>query len=369
MRNNSQSSQRGFKAFGLWGKCWVILLGMLWGALALAKETTQSLPEWVSEPQKTFSSSRYWVGVGQARSLSEAQDKARGEVAKILQTNIKVNNQYSTEVEQNSEKNKGAEEVKTKGLQSVLVESDVMLENVRIMKSYQDVQTGNFYVLAALDKDLAIDKLTDDLKAVQLKMDERVQEAFLADKNHLRLPALFAWIETQSLIQERERLSRWIKSLGGEVESLGDLVKQARQSVSRLKSQVRLAVSVDGDKSAALEKVAQSFLAKNGIKITKNASEADGVFEIQVAVDDLIAKDRMFIQTASLDLRLESAALESFNIDAAQVPLAIEGCHVNVRKVASDRQVVARDTSRAVEQVISQFLESVVLNKPMKGCV
>jgi hypothetical protein len=339
-------------------------------ATVYAQNTKQSqnnkmaVPAWIAEPQKDLSAPRYWVGLGQARSLAGAQDKARAEIAKIVQSNIKSQDQYNTVVEQNTNQNEGKERVATQAQQSVVVLTDVDLSHISIRQTYQDPKTGDYYALAVLDKQAAIDRFSDDLQQLQAGLNGYVQQAEQAQTDERLLVALVNWMRAKNNVQTQDKLKLRIRAMGGDVAKNEAIsAEKITEQINMIRPKIKLAILVEGENSKRLARVAQSFVSSQGIKTvaTNTAqateSEANAVLSIVLSWDETSQRANMVAQKAVLDVSLGTNEEE------------VSACHSDTRKVASRLSLVQADVLKTFEQQVNSFLTAVFFNQDMKGCL
>jgi len=323
-----------------------------------------AVPAWIAEPQKDLSPSRYWVGVGQARSLAGAQDKARAEIAKIVQSNIKSQDQYNTVVEQNTNQNEGKERVSIQAQQSVLVLTDVDLSHITIRQTYQDAKTGDYYALAVLDKQSAIEQFEGAVEQLQAGLNGYVQQAEQAQTEDRLLVALVNWMRAKNNVQTQDKLKLRIRAMGGEVaKNEAFSAEKITEQINTIRPKIKLAILVEGENSKRLARVAQSFASSQGIKTVLNntaqstESDANAVLSIVLSWDETSQRANMVAQKAVLDLSLGTNEEE------------VGACHSDIRKVASSLSLVQADVIKTFEQQVNSFLTAVFFNQDMKGCL
>ncbi|MDR0571446.1 MAG: LPP20 family lipoprotein [Rickettsiales bacterium] len=151
-----------------------VCLFMLYGFILISSGFAEKLPEWVRNVDKECKKGDI-CAVGSGKSLNLAQIDARNNIQKIFET--KVNSTFVSEI---SSRNDRVESSANEVLQE---ESVGVLKGVSIIKTFED--NGEFYVLAALNKNMA----TNNLK-VEIKHLDEDMKILLKDKSavsHKRL--------------------------------------------------------------------------------------------------------------------------------------------------------------------------------------
>ncbi len=148
-------------------------------------------PSWVNGQSRDYPSDQYVLGVGQGESKPVAAERAYGAVAKVFRAEVSAQSrdwESFLVMEQRGQVN--AERRLT--LDRVTrVSTDKVLENVRIIDTWQDTQTGQHYALAGTNRTQAAAGLLERIAELDRTVETEVMESRqtqdkLAKVRHLR---------------------------------------------------------------------------------------------------------------------------------------------------------------------------------------
>lgn len=131
-------------------------------------------PEWIDGSSMEYPREQYLVGVGMGDERATAEDRARGEIARVFSTQVTVQTSLS-ESERNLSQSGKTETAFSQSLsQNVQTASQKVLEGVDVVETWQDKSTAKYYALAILERAkgaLALkDKISDfDKQALEWK--------------------------------------------------------------------------------------------------------------------------------------------------------------------------------------------------------
>jgi hypothetical protein len=139
----------------------------------------QGRPEWIYQPS-THCGARELCAVGEGLGVLQAQLRAREELARSFEVNVIS----STQVETQSLSSQSAEQVvRGEVLEQVrsatMQTAELILNFVTIKETYQD--RDGVFALAALDRELAGEKLREEIKALDIENVERWRGGLRSD--------------------------------------------------------------------------------------------------------------------------------------------------------------------------------------------
>jgi hypothetical protein len=250
-----------------------------------------AVPDWVSGEGREYPVSQYLVGRGQGPSGEEARDRARGDLAKILEAEVSV-----ASADEQSFRDSRYE---TASARRVEVRAQRLVEGIEIARTWQDPHGGH-YALALLPRLKAANALREEIA----RLDEatRIQAA-----RSRAAPDLFAQIAAagQALSAQLERAAhqktlRVIDPTGvGAPPSWN--VERLRADFQALLARVRVRVRADGK----LEPFLRAAVASSGF--TADAA-ADYVLEGRLALEATGPVEGWYWQRGALEVRLVEVA-------------------------------------------------------------
>jgi LPP20 lipoprotein len=113
--------------------------------------TPSGPPDWVSAKSSKYPDSQYLIGRGQADSQDDARNRARADLAKVLEVGVSAK---STDVTSFSSGQEGAK-TDSQVSRSVTTRTDQIVRGIQIPEGWQDPQTKSYYALAVLPRSQA----------------------------------------------------------------------------------------------------------------------------------------------------------------------------------------------------------------------
>jgi len=116
-------------------------------------------PDWVNGKSAKYPDNQYLVGRGQADAQEDARNRARADLAKILEVGISAKSSDVTSF------SSGAEGAKTESQvsRSIATRTDQIVRGIQIPETWQDPQTKSTYALAVLPRSQAAMGLRADI--------------------------------------------------------------------------------------------------------------------------------------------------------------------------------------------------------------
>ena len=154
------------------------LLGVVF-VLTTSGSAVASLPSWVKNPESEYPSSQYLTAVGSAAALPGAKKKAKAEINNILSQEIESSQTMDQQTRESTidGDHKFAQELKMRT--QIEVKSAGELIGVQIKKSKSVFHQGQtqYYALAVLDKNKAIENYRDRFNDNNETLRERYEKA------------------------------------------------------------------------------------------------------------------------------------------------------------------------------------------------
>ncbi|MEJ2542555.1 MAG: LPP20 family lipoprotein, partial [Calditrichaceae bacterium] len=114
--------------------------------------TSSDFPEWINNPNSLYPDSRYIVGVGSGDTRQAAEKDAVGNIAKVFQSAITVDQTVIENYLEVEENNQSSASFSSQMLNRTSVKSQQDLKNIKIDKVHFSSKDGLYYVLAYLNR-------------------------------------------------------------------------------------------------------------------------------------------------------------------------------------------------------------------------
>ena len=213
---------------------------------ATAGAGSHAKPEWVDGASMQFPHEHYLTGVGSADDRATAQERARGEIAKIFSSQMTVNSasqatESTTQASGSKDQNSFSQSVAL----SVENVSKKLLEGVEIHETWQDEASRVYYSLAILDKSKAVSAVTDKIADMDAQVKQYyAQMAQATDK----MPRVKAAMKLLALFKARKDLEADLRVLDG--KGMPDPVDEAAVKAAAAKALEEIEIVVDINQGA-----------------------------------------------------------------------------------------------------------------------
>lgn len=175
-----------------------------------------SKPDWVAGASRSHPRDLYIAGVGMGDSRQAAEDRARGEIAKLFSSLVTVKTDF-TESEGTRTGGAGSENSFSRSLsQNIQNVSQMAQEGVEIADNWQDSADRTYYALAVLERSKALSAVTERL--TDLDGQTRDWKKRL-DESTERLGQVQASMKLLALFKTRDVLANQYRVLDAEGKS------------------------------------------------------------------------------------------------------------------------------------------------------
>ena len=127
--------------------------------------TSTDLPEWINNPNSIYPDSRFIVGVGSGDTRQAAEKDAVGNIAKVFQSAITVDQTLIENYLEVEGTDNNSASFSSQMLNRTSVSSQQELKNIKIDKVHFSSTDGLYYVLAYLDRAETAMLYEQDIKA------------------------------------------------------------------------------------------------------------------------------------------------------------------------------------------------------------
>jgi hypothetical protein len=167
------------------------LCALLTASHGCAWFSRSSAPSWVNGPSRDYPSDQYVLGVGQGESKPVAAERAYGAVAKVFKAEVTAQSRDWESFLVMEQRGQANAERRLTLDRVTKVSTDKVLENVRIIDTWQDTRTGQHYALAGTNRTQAaaglLERIAELDRAVETEvMESRQAQDKLAKVRHLR---------------------------------------------------------------------------------------------------------------------------------------------------------------------------------------
>ena len=245
-------------------------------------------PDWVDGNSTLYPDEQYLIGIGNAPTRSDAEDRARSAIAKTFAVQVQ-SRQSSSEAFWMARVGEAENKEYRQDLQSELVtRTDRILTGVRIAEVWESEEDGLF-ALAVLDRMQAMRPLKQQLTEIDLAVEAEVGKAEASEHAIEQLGHL---LKTLQLLTERGTIAADLAILmpTGYVTAAPQSSAQIAERADAIAATIRVGLEMFGDEQGIVEGAMISALNKIGIKLVSGV-EVDLTIVVEVSIDEYQVND------------------------------------------------------------------------------
>lgn len=147
---------------------------LLIGVMCISAQAWAGAPSWIGGESSQYPHAQYLVGRGQGSTESEAQNRARADLAAVFEVRIAVVTENATTVTQS---NGHAAQASSQATQRVSAKTDKVISGITIAEIWRDPATKDFHVLAVLARTQAAAALRQEISQIDREAQQYLQVA------------------------------------------------------------------------------------------------------------------------------------------------------------------------------------------------
>ena len=273
---------------------WIVVGVSLFGCAS-----APSTPDWVNGKSAKYPDNQYLVGRGQADAQEDARNRARADLAKILEVGVSAKSSDVTTFTSD-----GGGKTESQVSRNIVTRTDQIVRGIQIPEGWQDPQTKSYYALAVLPRSQAAMALRADIERLDAATQGYVQGA-------RNTPDLLAQVASASRAldsqRERDAVQRALQVI--DVTGLG---VEPRQNSGQLAADLnvllkRVRMKPQAPGSQELERMLSAALSAAGF-VPEAGAAAPYVLLGSLQLDDLGVIDGWYWMRGTLEVQLTEAA-------------------------------------------------------------
>lgn len=316
-------------------------------------------PDWTEGQSMEYPRERYIVGVGLADDRASAEDRARGEIARVFSSLVTVNTSLleseSNEKNGKAEKSNFSQSVS----QNVQTASKKLLEGVEVVENWQDEATRQHYALAVLERSKGIVMLTDKIK----DFDKQAQEwKSQLEQSTERLPKVRAGMKLLAVLKARAELNSELRVLDAGGKGIPSLIDEAqvRPAAAKAISELEVYVDVTGGSGDQVETAVVKGLNSFGLQAAniKSSGVPDIIVEGKVSTKAMDSGDdkrwKWARSSATVSLKDGRTNKIFLRFDASDRQASSDFAEAERRTLAA----LAKKVSPQIDEAITRYFEN-----------
>lgn len=272
------------------------------GCAALRKDAA---PDWVAGPSATYPDTRYLIGRGQADDQELARDRARADLAKVLEAAVSVETTDVTSFSTKSER--GAKPLaETQVTRNIVVRTEQIVQGIQIADLWQDTKTRKHWALAVLSRPQASAALRQEIERLDSATRAYVLQARNAPDLLQQAAAANQALESQIERDAAQKTLRVIDSTGRGVEPEFNSGRLAAD-LDTLLNRMRMRPQLVPDSVGGLEGMLAGAMSAAGF-VPTSASDAPYVLTGSLRLDDLGLAEGWYWTRGTLEVQILDVA-------------------------------------------------------------
>ncbi|MDH5424096.1 MAG: LPP20 family lipoprotein [Gammaproteobacteria bacterium] len=248
---------------------------------AVAGKNDGKKPDWVNSESFDYPHSAYIVGKGSASDRKTANSRALANLSKTFEAKIQEETRTLTDIKSHNVNGKENFSKDIRLLQDVTVETDKVLEGVRIAENWLDTSVQEHYALAVLKRSQAGENIRQQIDELD---QSTTVELNRAKSNADKLLSMAAMNQALQLQLQRQLLQKTLKII-----DLNGVGKPAKWNLAELRGQLEnqllgLKISTDIASSdlTPLNRLLKGAMSKAGFPATTGSADFQMVASSEV---------------------------------------------------------------------------------------
>jgi len=276
---------------------WIVAAGVSLIGCASAPST----PDWVNGKSAKYPDNQYLVGRGQADVQEDARNRARADLAKILEVGVSAK---SSDVTSFTSGPAGGTDSKVS--RSITTRTDQIVRGIQIPETWQDPQTKSTFALAVLPRSQAAAGLRADIERLDAATRGYVAQARSA-------PDLLAQVASASRALDSQRERDAVQRTLQVIDVTGHGVEPEQNSgqlaadLGALMKRVHMKPQAASGSQEGLERMLSAALSEAGF-VPEAGAAAPYVLVGSLQLDDLGVIDGWYWMRGTLEVQLAETA-------------------------------------------------------------
>lgn len=267
-------------------------------------------PDWVSGAAARYPAASFLLGRGAAGNLNDAGDRARADLAKGLEVEIRVETSdvqtFALDRPDARAPGTSEERMRLDVTRSIATRTDQIVRGVQIAETWRDPATATDHALAVLPRAAAMQALQADIRALD--------DATAAEIAHARgagdpFAAIAAADRAMRMQMERAAVQRLLQVVDPSGHGIPERwsFAQLRNDRSGLIARLRIRPQAAGDETQAVAVALAGALGEAGFTVVEEGA-ADYTLAAVLELEDLGMREGWYWITGNLEIVLGDAA-------------------------------------------------------------
>jgi hypothetical protein len=296
------------------------------------------VPDWVSGEAKRYPAQGYLLGRGEAGTLEDAGNRARADLARVFEVEVRAESHDVQRFERHSggpDRPKAEESGSLELSRSVSTNTQKVLRGASIAETWQDPLTGIYHALAVLGRPAAAQGLRDEIGGLDRATEREIERARAAGDPFASIASAQAAVDDQA---ERAALQRMLQvvDITGQGVTPRWALAGLRADRDALLARITVRTEAAGEDGDTLARALAGAASEAGFTVA-----GDGQYRLAavLGLDDLGPREGWYWVNGTLELAMHDARGNERGVRRWEIKTA-----------ARDAQTTRR---RAVEEAVA----------------
>jgi hypothetical protein len=269
--------------------------------LLFACASAPTTPDWVNGKSAKYPDAQYLVGRGQADTQEDARNRARADLAKILEVGVSAKSTDTT-----SFTSEAGGKTESQVSRNVVTRTDQIVRGIQIPEVWQDPQTKSTYALAVLPRSQAAAGLRADIDRLDAATRGYVAQARGAPDLLAQIASASKALDSQ---RERDALQRTLQviDITGQGVPPEQNSGQLAADLSALMKRMHMKPQATPGSQEGLERLLSAALSQSGF-VPEAGEDAPYVLLGSLQLDDLGVVQGWYWMRGTLEVQLSEKA-------------------------------------------------------------
>jgi len=226
-------------------------------------------PDWVNGAAADYPGKKYLVGKGQDTRQDVARDKARADLAKVFEVTISEKSRDQITYTSKSDGKSKVIKISSETGRDIDTKTEQIISGIVISEIWQEPKSGQFHILATLDRFKAANNLRDQINQIDLA----TEQAIAYSKNSQETLKKIGFANQALQLQlERTAYQKHLKVVSHTGMGLSSTynIQVLANDLNDLLQRIKINVVIESDPIGGLNAIVAGALSNSGFSHTTN---------------------------------------------------------------------------------------------------
>jgi len=305
---------------------------------SVAQQSGKVKPDWIEHPDKKYPENRFLVGVGSGDNRQAAEDNAFGNISKVFQAEVNVDETYIQKYLEIEKQGKHELSVSSQMLEKSGVKSNQNLRNIKVKEAFFAENEGLYYVLAVMDRMETADLYEQDIEDNNSRISEFLAASREAPDKLTRFARMY---KVKTLFEVNKVLNQQYRLISLNREEIpGPLTElELNEEWANLIRSINVSLYPGEGTLQEVSDYMLEVISSIGFQVVKEKSDFGFTYSLELSQTQLNRSDTFGYNwklTVRTDDNIHQRSLRAFNLEQRTVSISESQARalllVNVKK-------------------------------------